>query len=113
MSEYDDWEHGDYALVITPENVDEFAEVIRSDNPNFPLSVFYNYAKKVYHKELLFSEFMDQLDEALQDEVNEVAMWLATEGKLEVLLTDEGDIVFADPSFMDSDLDDSESENQE
>lgn len=113
MSEYDNWEHGDYLVVITPENMEDLAQAIRDDNPNFPTYVFYNFAREVLGEEMLFSEFVDRLHQALQDEIDAKLQSLVSDGVLKMSCTDEGDIVMYDPNSIEQSSDESELENSE
>jgi hypothetical protein len=94
MSEYDDYEYGDYTVVLTPGNVDEIAKIIKDNNPNFPTYVFYDFAETVFGEEMLFSEFMDRLHESLQEEIDRTLLQMVKEENLEMFCTKGGNIVF-------------------
>lgn len=91
-NEYENWEHGDYTVIITPDNVEALAQSIQESNPNYPTYVFYDFAKTVYYQEMRFSEFMDKLDSALENEIERNLMLLAAEGKVDIHCNDEGGI---------------------
>jgi len=107
-NEYEDYEHGDYSVVVTPENVDKLAQAIEESNPNYPTYVFYNFAKTVYFEEMPFSVFMDRLDQALEDEIENTMRQMVLEGKADISMDDEGNIGIEWPSIKEEDSTESE-----
>lgn len=103
-NEYESYEHGDYSVIITPDNVDEIAQQLVASNPNYPTYVFRRFAETIYYEEMPFSIFMDMLDQALEDEIDDTLRQMTLEGKCDISCADDGSIEY---QFPDTDEEDS------